>query len=144
MCGVMEEAQNTMGNQWWGWGWLFPTGCKCQGITVEWKQHGQCEHKDLCSWSLNDMGLNCEGPLKRGSFSGLSLVVLWDPQMQNQGYGGTRRTEQLHIWRANYKLYTDFISCMEWGSGPLTPLFYLGQLNLIQVFTFYKCLPWQH
>ena len=64
----------------------------------------------IYSWPLNNTGMECVGPLER------RLIVY-----HSKYYSATLSMfmEELYIWRADYKLYTDF-----WLSGesvPLTP-----------------------
>ena len=57
------------------------------------------------------MGLNCEVHLYADLFSIVNTTlssVGWIQGMWNHGFRGTADIKELRLWRANYKLNTDF------------------------------------
>ena len=57
--------------------------------------------------------------------------------MWNREYRGTVYTEESRIWRANYKLYSDFQLCG--GLATLIPVLFKGQLYFISFYCQITC-----
>ena len=69
--------------------------------------------KDIYSWPLNSMSLSCMGSFIRRCFSIVNTTVLHEQRLV-----GTSHMEELSIWRAVYKLYTDFWLYGGWALLP--------------------------
>ena len=87
------------------------------------------------------MDLDCVASLIGIFFSTVSTTIPLGPQLVDSAdtelqTRGTVNMEELHIWRADYKLYMYFRLCG--GLVPLTPAWLKGQLYHENLFYFLK------
>lgn len=83
-------------------------------------------HLSLYSWPLNNMGLNCAGPLIHGFLSTVDATVLYDSWLAESSRCKTTHTEEPQHRRLTIKLYPDFL--LHGGLASLTPALLQDQL----------------
>ena len=90
-------------------------------------------HLTLYSWALNNMGLNCAGPLIRGFLSTVDATVLHDSWLAESSRCKTTHTEEPQYRRLTVKLHPDFL--LHGGSASLTPALLEGSIVFLMLFS---------
>ena len=118
--------------------------------TTYWCSWHTCYLSCIClySWPLNNMGLNCVGPLIGGFFSIVNSVVRHNPWLVESMVGWihgcrTADLEELCTWKNRRTVYTDcklHADFQLWGgSVPLTPALFNGGSTVLFIINCWVC-----